>query len=125
MTDTLDMFPAPDLFSVATHKAGIPGWQWCASRVINPHTFLVTGGVPRALKSGPNKGRATMKGQPLTEVVVTRAEIDAACAEYEATTGRCRECSGISGRLFRFVTREGVPVVKACPRCNGTGVPTP
>ncbi len=136
MTDTLDMFPAsapatdepedPPFFlgDVAAAKSGVPGWRWFKSRVVGDDAFILEGGIPRIIKAGKNKGASTWKGQPTSEVVVTRAEVEAAKAAYEKTTGKCRECAG-SKRVSYAWSKDKGRTYSTCRRCNGTGVPTP
>lgn len=64
------------LFVIAARKSGIPGWMWMRSELVGDD-FVVEGGVPRVVMSGPSKGQMTLKGQPTTKVIVTRAELDA------------------------------------------------
>ena len=119
--------PPHFIFEVATRKASVKGWQWFASRVVGDApdaAFIVTGGVPRLLKTGPRKGYPIWDRKAATEVVVTRAEVDAAEAAYEAKTGRCRRCAGSKVHMTKASVEHGV-TYSTCWRCKGTGQPTP
>lgn len=137
---TLDMFaeaapvygpPLPEkppVFwaEVATRKAKTAGWKWCSVRIVGEDrdVFLVVGGVPRVLKSGPRKGQETWDSKSTTEIAVTRAEAEAEAAAYEATTGKCRRCAGSKVHMTASSTTRGVTYSK-CWQCGGTGKPTP
>lgn len=117
--------PPPFLFDVATRKAKVAGWEWFASRVVgegDDAAFIVTGGVPRVLKSGPRKGAKAWDRKAATEVVVTRAEVAAEEAAYEAATGKCRRCAGSKVHMTASSTERGVTYSR-CWRCKGTGLP--
>lgn len=114
------------LFELATSKANVKGWQWFASRIVGAGenaAFIVTGGIPRVLKTGPNKGAVRWDRKAATDVVVTRAEIDAAESLYERTTGRCRRCAG--SKVHTVESGEGYVKYGQCWRCKGTGQPLP
>ena len=118
--------PPRFLFEIATRKARVPGWQWFASRVVgdgDDAAFIVTGGIPRLLKAGPRKGCQTWDRKVATEVVVTRAEVDAAEAAYEAAIDWCRRCAG--SKVHMVASGENYVKYGQCWRCKGTGHPTP
>lgn len=105
--------------AVAIRKSGIEGWEPFRYEFIAPDSNLVTGGIPRILKSGPRKGRKTWDGKG-TRVVVTRAEIEAEKQRYAAETGNCPECYG-EGEIFASWHHERGTTYKPCPHCGGTG----
>jgi hypothetical protein len=82
--------------------------------------LVVSGGVPRLLKAGPRKGKPTWRDVPTQRAVVTRAELDAEKARYEADTGKCSECMGTGKVLASWSAAEGVKY-RPCKRCDGTG----
>lgn len=110
------------LDNVARRKVNGPeGWAVCAWEVIGEGSDLVvTGGVPRLLKAGPRKGKPTWRDVPTQRAVVTRAELDAEKARYEADTGKCSECMGSGKVLASWSATEGV-MYRPCKRCDGTG----
>lgn len=117
---------APPFFlgDVATRKSGVPGWEWFSSRVVGADrdVFILEGGVPRILKSGPRKGQKTWDRKAATEVAVTRAEADAEAVAYEARTGKCRRCAGSKVHMTESSIDTGV-TYSTCWRCKGTGEP--
>lgn len=103
---------------VATSKAGIEGWEpfkweWVGG------DMLITGGIPRLLKSGPRKGRKKWDGKG-TSVVVTRAEVEVQAARYVAETGNCPECYG-SGEVFHSWNHITGTKHRPCGKCKGSG----
>lgn len=115
----------PPLFweEIATRKTNTPGWRWSNVRTIGEQRdFLLMGGVPRILKSGPRKGTETWDGVKLTEVIVTRAEVNAATLAYEAETGRCRRCAGSKVHMTASCVTRGI-TYSTCWHCGGTGKP--
>lgn len=103
--------------AVAIRKAGIEGWEpfkWERAG----EDFIITGGIPRLLKSGPRKGRKTWDGKG-TSVVVTRAEVEAQAAAYAAETGNCPECYG-SGEVFKSWHHIDGTKYKTCSKCKGS-----
>jgi hypothetical protein len=106
---------------VARRKvSGPPEWEVYAwEHIGDTHDLLVTGGVPRLLKSGPRKGKKTWDGKG-EKAVVTRAEMDEEQRRYECDTGNCGECLG-SGEVFAgWSSTDGVKM-KACRQCGGSG----
>lgn len=118
--------PPRFLFEIATRKAKIKGWKWFSSRIVGEGkdaAFIVTGGVPHVLKAGPNKGAERWDRKAATDVVVTRAEVDAAESLYERTTGRCRRCAG--SKVHMVESSAGFIKYGQCWLCKGTGQPLP
>lgn len=106
---------------IARRKLGAPPeWTWCKSERIGTDAFMLEGGIPRKLKSGPRKGRNTFKDCELAKVVVTDAEVKAEKAAYEASTGLCCECRGEKVTTARWSTTEGRET-RECRRCKGSG----
>jgi len=117
-----------DFFEVvARKKLGVgEGWRWCKSEAIGEppnHEFLIEGGVPKTLKSGPNKGKTSWKGVPLLKCVVTRLDLEKARAQYEATTRTCWQCQG-SKQTIASSSRTDGNTYRECTRCGGTGEAT-
>jgi hypothetical protein len=110
------------LNSVAKRKVSGPDeWEWCKwERIGEGNDFVVEGGVPRLLKSGPRKGEKTWKGVETQKTVVTDAEIKAEHARYEQDTGNCGDCMG-SGRVFARWSADNGEDYKPCSRCGSTG----
>jgi hypothetical protein len=108
--------------NVARRKAGGPeGWKVCAWRVVGEgRDMVVTGGVPREMKSGPRKGKPTWRDVPTQTVVVTGEEQDAEKERYEAATGHCGDCFGKDESIRRWSAVNGLEVLP-CARCCGTG----
>lgn len=97
-----------------------PEWTWCKSERIGNDAFLLEGGIPRKLRSGPRKGCNTFRGCELTRVIVTDAEVKAEKAAYEAATGLCCECLGEKVTFASWSAAEGRKT-RECRRCNGSG----
>lgn len=113
------------LEDIARRKLGAgPDWQWCKSEVIGAYghgDFLLSGGVPRILKSGPRKGRGTWAGITLDRCVVTQSEIAAEQRAYEASTGTCHRCLGEKQTIHGVSSTNGT-TYRVCSRCMGTGL---
>jgi hypothetical protein len=105
--------------TVAIRKAGIPGWEPYLYERIGDGV-LMTGGIPRILKSGPRKGRKTWDRKDSTRVVVTRAETDAEQVRYEAETGNCGTCFSKGETVVVWSAADGEKYA-TCKHCNGTG----
>ena len=110
------------LDAVARRKVSGPdGWEVCAwERIGDTGDLIVQGGVPRLLKSGPRKGEKTWRDGPVQKAVVTRAELDAEHARYEAETGKCGDCYGRGEVLKSWSAAEGLKH-RECKRCAGSG----
>jgi hypothetical protein len=114
------------LSAVARRKLNAPPeWEWYSARVLTPtDDTLVEGNVPLRRKDGSaRKGHARWEGVVGQQCVVTRAEIDAATAEYEATTGNCSSCAG-SGETISSVSVQDGTRYRPCRKCNGSGHPS-
>jgi hypothetical protein len=85
-----------------------------------PMDFLVKGGVPRLLKSGPRKGEKTWRDAKTRECLVTEVEINAEMARYETETGNCSDCGG-SGKEWAGWSADGGTKYRACNKCDGSG----
>ena len=115
----------PSYIDIVARKklAAAAEWEHFAWKKIGTtDDLLVTGGVPRLLQSGPRKGRKTWDGKG-DDVVVTRAEIEAAFAAYEAETGNCHECGNTGQQWAGWSVADGVRYT-TCTVCNGTGKAT-
>lgn len=116
MTERIDFYEV-----VARRKLGVPPeWRWCNIKAVGPDT-VVEGGIPRLLKSGKRKGKLTWRDCKLEPCVVTTAEIEAARAEYERSSGNCWVCQGTK---LEFASWDHVDGTKnrECSQCNGTGL---
>jgi hypothetical protein len=105
---------------VAKNKMGVPGWEPYAWERIGKDGLLVTGGIPRLLKSGPRKGEKTWDGE-VNKVVVVEAEVDAEKSRYEEETGKCHKCLGAGEVISGWSKETGRRMLK-CPRCLGCGL---
>ena len=110
------------LGTVARRKVGgSPEWEYFKwERVGEGRDFIVEGGIPRLLKSGPRKGEKTWKDCACQKTIVSGAEIDAEHARYEAETGKCGDCGGTGEVFSSWRAGEGTKM-KPCKRCNATG----
>lgn len=106
---------------IAIEKSGVAGWEPCIWEAVGEGTrdTLISGGVPRLLTRGPNKGQRKWYGK-LTRVVVTGAEVEAAMAMYEFETGNCGDCEGSGKTASGWSATEGTKY-RMCAKCNGTG----
>lgn len=107
--------------AIAIEKAGIEGWEPCIWEAIGDiaRDALISGGIPRILTRGPNKGQRRWDGK-LTRVVVSGAEVDAAMAKYERETGNCAECEGSCKTIAGWSAAEGTRY-RECAKCEATG----
>jgi hypothetical protein len=107
--------------AIAIDKSGIPGWKPCIWEAIGEGTrdSLISGGVPRLLTRGPNKGHPRWEGK-LTRVVVSGVEVEAAMAKYEGETGHCAECEGSCKTVAGWSAAEGTRY-RPCAKCDSTG----
>lgn len=93
-------------------------WQ-CVGKT---NDLLVTGGIPRLLKSGPRKGKKTWDGAGET-VSITDAELAADYLVYEAETGNCHKCGGSGQEWIGWSATDGNKY-QSCKSCAGTGKAT-
>lgn len=103
---------------VAIRKSGVEGWEYFRWQRAGEDSIL-TGGIPRLLKSGPRKGKKTWDGKG-TSVVVTQAEIDEEAARYVSETGNCATCYG-TGEVFQSWHHIDGTKYKPCRECGATG----
>lgn len=64
-----------DYHAVAARKAGDPAWEPFRYERVDD-SLLLTGGVPRLLKTGLRKGKKVWDRTAATKIVVTDAEAD-------------------------------------------------
>jgi hypothetical protein len=105
---------------VAIRKSGIPGWEPYLYERIGNDGVLMTGSVPRLLKSGPRKAKKTWDRKDGKKVIVTHAEMDAEKADYIVRTGNCGECFGLGQVTVGWSAKDGKKIAQ-CKVCNGTG----
>lgn len=110
------------LGAVARRKVGgAPEWEYFRwERIGEGRDFIVEGGIPRLLKTGPRKGSKTWRDSKTQKAVVTEAEIVAEHARYEADTGNCGDCGG-EGEVFKSWHKDHGATMQPCKRCAGTG----
>jgi len=106
--------------NVAIRKAGIPGWEPYLYELIGTDGVLMTGSIPRLLKSGPRKGKKTWDSKGGTKVIVTRAEVDAEEVRYTTKTGNCGKCYGEGETFVGWSATDGRKMA-ICKACNGSG----
>jgi hypothetical protein len=105
--------------AVAKRKMDTPGWEPYAWEAIGTDGTMVTGSIPRLLKSGPRKGEKTWDGKG-DKVVVVKSEILAEMARYEKETGKCCQCMG-QGKVAAGWSSATGPRYRPCLICKGTG----
>lgn len=105
--------------AIAIEKSGIDGWVPFRYELIGKSDTILTGGVPRVLTRGPNKGQRKWDA-PHSQVAVTQAEVDAAMAKYESETGNCAECEGACKTVAGWSAAEGTRY-RPCAKCDATG----
>jgi len=105
--------------AIAIEKSGIDGWVPFRYELIGKSDTIMTGGVPRVLTRGPNKGQRKWDG-PHSQVAVTQVEIDAAMANYERETGNCAECEGSCKTVAGWSATDGTRF-RECTKCDATG----
>lgn len=121
--------PAFDKLGAAMRAVfGLPDdWQvcgWDARHYEKYNAVEVEGGVPRP---GVAHHTAKWRGVPTLKATISREQIAAAVAVFEATTGRCARCSG-NGYEWAGSSASGPTRYRTCAACKGTGVaahPTP
>lgn len=105
---------------VLRRPADIDGWEAFKFETV-ADAYLIEGGVPRLLQTGPRRGQKTWRGSRITRVIVTKAEVSAERRRYEAETGSCARCMGSgSGEVLTGWSRKGGDRLSVCPRCHGT-----
>lgn len=82
--------------------------------------FIITGGIPKLLKSGKNKGNKTWKGSDETRSIISFDELEKEMIIYEKETGLCSDCRG-KNVIFKSWDREKGTEYKPCQKCNATG----
>jgi hypothetical protein len=106
---------------IARRKLGAPPeWELCGWERVGTDGVLITGGIPRLLKSGPSKGKKTWRDSEITKAVVTKGEEAIERAAYEASTGNCGECLGSGKTWAGWKLGEGSSY-RQCRDCSGTG----
>jgi hypothetical protein len=111
------------LAAVAIKKSGIANWEPYFYEVVGSDAFLIKGGIPRLLKSGPRKGQKTWDAKSATKLIVTKIEVAAERARYERETGNCSNCFG-EGKVTASARMQGTEVIRTyrpCPNCSATG----
>lgn len=128
MTD-VDFF---NLFAV--QKRGAPeGWEWRkleaigdlhakddAQKYTKMEGYVHNGATFKTgKKAGQKKPRSPVPGTE-REIVFTMADIETLKTEWEASTGKCHQCTG-SGREWTGWSADAGNRFKSCTRCNATG----
>lgn len=112
-----------DIMDIAARKRAVERWYPYLWERVGADS-IVTGAVPlRYYSKGKRKGEPDLTGAISERVVVTRAEIDQAAADYERETGQCWDCKGSGQIQVGYSTATGA-VHEACARCGGTGEAT-
>lgn len=120
-----DMSAGHHAESVARKKLGVDNsWEVCGWTIIGDRTqdrdCIMRLGVPRVLKSGPNKGGKTWRDSEILECVVTWNEVEQEMKRYEIETGNCVECLGTSNQWAGWSKDLGM-AYKPCEKCKATG----
>lgn len=105
---------------IAQRKSGIEEWEACSWEKLDGDDCLVTGGIPRLIKSGKNKGRKTWRDSSITIFCVTKEELSDERKRYEKETGLCSYCFGDGKTIKSWNVKTGTEY-KDCNNCNGTG----
>lgn len=116
------MSERPDWFQLIAAKRGKPdGWKWFHSEW-RGEVMLVKGGVAgHVYQRGPNKGKPNpSKRTDVSEMAVSRADMDAIQAEWSAQTGKCHGCYG-TGKEVCGWSKETGPMTRDCRKCSATG----
>lgn len=82
--------------------------------------LIVTGGVPRKLKSGKRKGKLTWRDSKSEKVIITSEELKNEETLYEKTTGFCHHCEGKKSVFKSWDHIEGTKY-QPCRDCSATG----
>lgn len=83
--------------------------------------WLVKGGKPRKLKSGPRRGKNTWRDSAIRSVCVTEQEEIQERLLYEMETGNCSKCQGTKRMYTGYNATDG-NTYAPCNRCNATGI---
>lgn len=120
----------PDFWNlIARKRLGISDerWRWMSLEAIGDdgerHTLLKGGMEGPPFKSGPRKGEVNWARRDRAwdrTLVISMDEYRAFRDEWEAKTGRCKNCGGCGWVGFRWSATEGVSF-RRCARCEGTG----
>jgi len=96
-------------------------WQVFAWKSVEyTDDLIVTGGVPRLMKSGKRKGERTWSDSKKLVAVVTKREVDEAKERYEKETKLCHRCCGEKKIIVKWDHVEGNEY-ETCGRCHGSG----
>lgn len=106
--------------TVAIRKSGVIGWEPYIYERIGDDGVVLTGSIPRLLKSGPRKGKKTWDHKAGTKVIVTNAEIESEKADYIARTGNCGKCFGAGMICSGWSAADGTKMA-TCKACSGSG----
>lgn len=109
----------PDFFNLAVRQlcGAAEGWEWFSAEAVPPDAILLEGGVPVKIT---RTGRRHWKSGTGDRYVVTRAQVAAVEAEWEARTGKCRQCGGDGLEHHGWARTDGARY-RECTRCLGTG----
>lgn len=116
----------PDWLNIIAAERGLPlGWSWFHSewKGESAHAvMIVKGGVAgHVFQRGPNKGKPNPKKRTsVSEMVVTRDDMRAVKAKWEAETGKCADCFGRGYCVVGWSKAEGEKY-RGCTRCKATG----
>ena len=116
----------PNFWNLIAIDRGQPdGWRWFKWERIGEGDHvadIVEGGVATEVyESGPRKGKLNYaKATHLAKLVITRAEICARIARWEAETGKCSGCGGDGEEVAGWSKDHGTEY-RPCSRCKATG----
>lgn len=113
-----------DFYDIIAKERGVPAdWRWfkIEAKGDGAHVvFLLTGAVPNGVISrGKYKGKPKYDKSTQRELVITRAELDAAHDTWERETGKCYRCNG-TGKVITSAHANGERTYRDCRRCDGT-----
>ena len=118
-------FSMADAFDIAREVVGMEGWEPYRWQLTDGDGQIVNGCKPsgyytRGERKGQPKFRPATPGTERT-VAISKRDLEARAAAYEAETGKCWDCKGEGQECAGWSRDTGIKY-RACSRCNGSAL---
>lgn len=116
-------FSMGDAFDLAKTIVGMDGWEPYRWQLADGDGHIVNGCKPSGYYTrGERKGQPKFRpATPGTErmVAISKRDLEARAAAYEAETGKCWDCKG-EGQTWAGWSSEAGHKHRTCARCEGS-----